>query len=254
MNDSYLAIQCGRQRGFTLLELMVAMTIALFLLGGLLTIVQSTRRAYGDQNLLAQLQDNERLALTFMADVIESAGYYPNPLANDPLLVMPIAGAFTAKGQPIIGTHNAAAPGDTVTVRYGAGLNDNVFNCMGSMNTAVPGYDTFVNKFWVNTVPAIPQLTCTYSSNVAAAVDVPLVSGVQNLQILYGVKRSVAKTGSCTDTYLRADQMLAADWSAVCSVAVTLTVTNPLNPAGAGNKPIVIKRVIGVMSTAGVNT
>jgi type IV pilus assembly protein PilW len=256
MNSStQQTVRCGngRQSGFTLVELMIAMTVALFLLGGLMTIVQHTRQAYGDQNLLAQLQDNERLALTFMADVIESAGYYPDPKTNDPLVLMPIAGAFTAAGQPIVGTRNAAAPGDTVTVRYAAKINDNVFNCMGTQNTS-GATDTFVNKFWVNNAPAVPQLTCTYSSTATAQVNVPLVSGVQNLQILYGVKTSVANTGSCTDTYMRANQMTTANWSAVCSIRVSLTFTNPLNPAGAGNQPITITRTIAVMSMAGVNT
>ncbi len=58
------------QGGFTLVELMVATTIAVFLLGGLFATVQSTRRAYGNQNLLSQLQDNERLAMSLMASDI----------------------------------------------------------------------------------------------------------------------------------------------------------------------------------------
>jgi len=60
------------ERGFTLVELMVAITVALFLLGGLFATVQSTRRTYGNQNLMAQLQDNERLAMTMLSTAIES--------------------------------------------------------------------------------------------------------------------------------------------------------------------------------------
>ncbi len=46
-----------RQRGFTLVELMVTVAIALFLLGGLFTIVQNVRKTNSNQQLLAQLQD-----------------------------------------------------------------------------------------------------------------------------------------------------------------------------------------------------
>jgi len=42
-------------------------------------------------------------------------------------------------------------------------------------------------------------------------------------------------------------------WGAICSVRVTLTFTNPLNPTGANNNPITITRTIAVMSKAGVN-
>jgi type IV pilus assembly protein PilW len=237
--------------GFTLIELMIAITIAVFLVGGLLMMVQSTRNTVTTQTQLSQLQDNERLVLTFMTEVIESTGYFPNPQLYTAAQVMPVAGPFAAQGQAVIGTFNAAAPGDTVTIRYGALLNDNVFNCRGSQNTTVGPYDTFVNKFWINAVnPSNPVLTCTFSSGASPAVDVPLVNGVQNMTILYGIKRNLADTGSCADTYLNAGQMAVADWSNVCSISLTVTFASPLTPA----TPVSITRVIAVMNTAGVNT
>jgi type IV pilus assembly protein PilW len=237
------------QRGLTLIELMVAITVGIFLVGGILTMVQSTRRTFGDQNQLAQLQDSERLAMNFMTDVIESAGYFPNPKLYTAAAVMPVAPNFVA-GQAIFGTMGGPG-GDTITSRYGAGNPDNVFNCLGQKNTAVAPYDTFTNTFWVKNPQQ--QLMCTFIGSAAAPQPVVLVNGVQSLNILYGVKRNLlVDTGSCTDTYLTAAQMVApADWNNVCSVIVTLQFTNPLTPAGP---PIVIKRVISVMNTAGVNT
>jgi type IV pilus assembly protein PilW len=240
-------------RGFTLIELMIAITVAVFLIGGLLMMVQSTRNAFANQNQLAQLQDNERLVLTFMTEVIESTGYFPNPKLYTAAAVMPITGVFGASGQAVFGTYNGGvAPGDTVTIRYGAALNDNVFNCRGTQNTTVAPYDTFVNTFWVNNATVNnPILTCTFSSGATPAVNVPLVNGVQNLTILYGIKRNVVDTGSCADTYLNASQMLLADWSNVCSISLTVTFINPV-PQGAPT--INITRVIAVMNSAGVNS
>jgi type IV pilus assembly protein PilW len=248
------------QHGFTLIELMVAITLGLFLIGGLLMMVQSTRDAFGKQQLLAQLQDNERLVMTFMADVVESAGYFPNPVLNlnttmfPGTFAIPHGGSFVSPGQAVYGTSNAVAPGDTVTIRYAAAPNDNVFNCKGTINTT-GATDVFVNTFWVNAVnPNNPVLTCTVSSanGAFAAADVPLVNGVQNLTVLYGVKRSIADTGSCADTYLKASEMiLANDWINVCSINVSISFTNPLQPAGL---PIVIQRVIATMNAAGVNS
>jgi type IV pilus assembly protein PilW len=243
------------QRGFTLVEMMVAIVISVFLAGGLIMMVQSTRNAFGNQQMLAQLQDNERLVMTFMAEVVESTGYFPDPVHNVNTTVFPGVGVFGSAGQPVFGTYLAAAPGDSITVRYAAALNDNVFNCRGLTNTTVPIYDVFVNKFWVKPNPANPNfpiLTCTVSSAAIPQVDIPLVNGVQKLIILYGVKRSPADTGSCADTYLNASQMiLPNDWSSVCSINVTMWFTNPLNPTGP---PIVIQRVIATMNAAGVNS
>jgi type IV pilus assembly protein PilW len=243
------------QRGFTLIELMIAITLGIFLVGGLIMMVQSTRDAFGKQQLLAQLQDNERLVMTFLAEVVESTGYFPNPAlySNTNVFTAP-SGVFVTPGQAVFGTFSAAAPYDTLTIRYAAGLNDNVFNCRGLTNTAVAPYDVFVNKFWVNIVdPNNPVLTCTVSSTaINPPVNVPLVNGVQRLSILYGVKRSGADTGSCADTYLVANQMiLANDWNNVCSINVTIFFTNPLNPAGP---PLRIQRVIATMNAAGVNS
>lgn len=238
------------QRGFTLIELMIATTVALFLIGGVLKMVQSTRNTFDAQNKLAQFQDNVRLVMTFVAEVVESTGYFPDPKNNTSAAVMPIASVFTAPGQAVYGTSNAVAPGDRLTIRYGAAQNDNVFNCRGTKNTAVFPYDTFVNTFFVdNTVPANPVLTCTFSSNVTPAINVPLVNGVRNLQIQYGIKRNPINTQSCADTYLKGNQMLAADWSNVCTVKVTVSFINPFFPA----KTIDVIRVIAVMNTAGVN-
>ena len=89
----------GGQRGFTLIEILIALLIGVFLLAALLTIVQANRRVYGDQSQLAQLQDSERMAMTLMTDVIQMAGYYPNPTQNT-VDSLTASGAF-ALGQPI---------------------------------------------------------------------------------------------------------------------------------------------------------
>ena len=237
-------------RGFTLIELMVSIAIALFLIGGALAIVGRTRSTFAAQNQLSQLQDNERLAMTFMAEVIESGGYFPTPKLYTAAGVMPATGVFAAPGQAVYGTSTGA--GDTVTIRFGAGLGDNVYGCTGASNGAVGPYDTYVNYFWVNTAvvaPQLPQLMCTFTNNAGTLPAVPLVNGVTQLTILYGVKRNPAVALSCTDTYLDANHMLAADWLNVCSIVVNAFFSNPLNAL----QPIKIQRVIAVMTSAGVN-
>jgi type IV pilus assembly protein PilW len=244
----------ARQGGFTLVELMIAIVISIFLAGGLVMMVQSTRNAFGNQNLLAQLQDNERLAMTFMTQIIESTGYFPDPVNNSSNLLLPATGVFANQGQGAFGVFNAGAP-DTVTIRYAAAAGDNnLFNCLGVTNTAA-AIDVFTNTFAVVTVNGQPQLQCTASSGLGtfAPTTVTLVNGVTNLKVLYGVKRSVAaSTGTCADTYLNASQMGSADWTNLCSVNVRITFTNPIPPA---NPPtIIIERVIATMNAAGVNS
>jgi type IV pilus assembly protein PilW len=224
-------------------ELLIAVAIALFLIGGVLTLVQSTRNAFANQTALSQFQDNQRLTMTFMAEVIESAGYFPSPQTYTVGAVLPPTGLFGSTGQGVVGT-----PGDTISVRFGAAVNDNVFGCNGAQNLVTAPYDVFFSTFFVD--PVKQQLKCT-ATNAAGTTTVILVNQVTNLQAVYGVKRSAAATGSCTDTYLTTANMLATDWPNVCSVTVTVTFVNPINATAA---PVTVTRMIAVMSTAGVNS
>jgi type IV pilus assembly protein PilW len=246
--------------GFSLVEMMVAVAIAMFLIAGLVTVLQNVRNTSAMQTQMAGLQDGERLAMTMMAGVVESAGYFPNPNLNTAAATMPIgaASSFTTAGTPaVIGTSAFNAQGDSLTVRYAAALNDNVFNCQGGSNTTVAPYNSWENTFYVN---ATYQLVCALwtSSAPGKTVIQPLVNGVRSMTVLYGVQTNGGGNGTCTDTYMTAAQVTAAtDWGNVCSAVVTLTFFDPTVPAPAGfvaASPTVppVTRVIALMQTAGV--
>jgi type IV pilus assembly protein PilW len=227
-----------RQRGLTLVEMMVAMTIGLFLLGGVMTIVAGTRATLATQTQLAQLQDNERLAMALVTDVVESAGYYPDPKNNTSSLFT-ITAPFANIGQSVFGTATASGP-DTFTVRYATAPNDTVLNCVGGTNTGAVNPLIYVNAF---SLSAQKELQCALNG----AQPVPLVSGVRNLVVWYGVNTGTAKAPTLVDRYLRADQVTAlALWNKVSSLKVQLTFTNPVNSAA----PIQLTRIISVMNPA----
>jgi type IV pilus assembly protein PilW len=245
-----------RNRGFTLVEILIALVIGLFLMGALLTIVQANRTAFGNQNQLSQLQDNERMAMTMMTDVIQSAGYFPQPWINT-LTGSLTATGFFAVGQSVYGTYAAGAPGDSISVRYMTTGGDGILNCSGQSNTAAAGTNVlYVNTFQVMT-PAgstTSQLVCSLTAN-GATVNYNLVNGVTQLSVLYGVKASAGASGNSVDTYMSADQVTAQNlWGSVISALVQLTFTNPMYvaPTTPLNQPTVtLQRVIGVMNQTG---
>jgi type IV pilus assembly protein PilW len=247
------------QRGLTLIEIMIALLIGVFILGALLTIVQANREVFGNQSQLAQMQDSERMAMSMITDVIQSAGYFPNPATNTAGGSLTAAPPF-ASGQAIYGTHSAAAPGDSISVRYTTQGGDNILNCSGQSNPVGGPNNLYTNTFQVSsTGPNAGQLTCTLTINGGAATTYNLVSGatnssttlgVTNLQILYGVKTSTTSAGNNVDTYETAN--LVSNWNNVISVQVALTFTNPLYAAGNGqSKTVQIQRVIDVMNQTG---
>jgi type IV pilus assembly protein PilW len=249
------------QRGFTLVELMIAMLIALFLIGGLLTLVQGMKSASLNQNGLSQLQESERMAMTLMADVIQSAGYFPNPLINTAASSFPVSAPFTTAGQTIFGSGNFtdAAPGNSITVRYltngtTSATPDNVIDCTGNTSTVAA---TLVNTF---SIDANGNLQCLVTVNgVAAAAPVPLISGLSSMQIYYGVQTNTAVGTNSVDAYLDANTVIAGlYWGNVKSVRITLTFLNPLfgqtGQTTAARQFITFTRIIDVMNRTGVTT
>ena len=253
------------QRGFTLVELMVTVAIALFLLGGLLTILQNVRGTYNNQQLLAQLQDQQRFALTVLTDVIQAGGYFPDPIGMTPASALPGAGALPGTnlfqvGQAFSGTQPAGQP-DSIGVRYRTANGDGVILCDGSTNTGPGVSQLYTNVFTV--VPpagAVPgQLVCTLTIGAATNVPVTIVTGVQGLTVYYGVKRNPVPVDYNVDTYLTANQMAFAgpngnDWNNISAVRVVLQFNNPLFGQPGQPQFITFERVIEVMSRAGVHT
>jgi type IV pilus assembly protein PilW len=243
------------ERGLTLIEMLIAILIGLFLTGGLLTLVQAMKRANLNQSGLSQLQDNERMAMTLITDVIKSTGYYSNPLVNT--LASTFAAVnynananFTYAGQALVGTGAYAVGNNIITSRYATTGADNVINCTG--NTSSVGAAVFVNTF---SLDGAGNLQCTLIVNGVASPPVPLISGITNMQIYYGVQTNGAAGTNSVDTYLDGPTVTAGSyWNSVKSVMVTLTFVNPMFGQPSQPANIQFTRVIAVMDKNGVTT
>ena len=203
---------------------MVALFIALFLLAGLFTILQNTRHTSSTQNGLTQLQDEQRMAMSILNDVVQNAGYFDTNTYQSALTAWPaavvvgIGGTTLAAGQAMSGVHSGTTVPDTLVARYASSGSDGIINCSG-VSPAVA--TNIINVFYVD---ATNGLMCSPDGTAANAII--LVPGVTNLQVWYGVSTTAGSNN--VDTYYTADQVTAANWMNVTSVRVTLTFTNPL--------------------------
>jgi type IV pilus assembly protein PilW len=252
------------QSGFSLIELIVAMVVAVFLMAGLFTVLQGNMDTSTEQTALAQLQDNERFAMQIYTNMIESAGYYPtlSPAGVQNVLEtsLPQDGTtnstFQTAGQAITGGGNGTG-GDMLMSRFQTNPNDGVSSCLGHTNTS--GAATiYKNQLQVDTTKN--SLTCSDGNGVTA---VPLVGGVQSVTLMWGVNTlaAAANVGCPANTYVQTSDyvnLTALQQTNVCTVQVTITFTNPLYqpiPGGRftpGQKPTVpFTKVIAVMAKAG---
>jgi type IV pilus assembly protein PilW len=259
----------GGQRGFSLVELSIAILIALFLLGGLVTLLMGTRRTNATQGSLSQLQDNERIAMTLITNIVQKAGYFANPVTQQlSSFVAETApgGVALGVGQVLGGTYSAAAPGDTLVVRFYTPATDPynaVINCAGQSNTAPSSAPVstlwYTNVFQVGTVNNTKWLQCQVrSSGTGTALVVNLIPNVTNISVLYGVSSSSAGDDYSIIEYMNATQVSGSNnWANVTAVKVTLTFLVPQYGSTGGQMTTstqTFQRVIPVMSRAGVNT
>ncbi len=193
-----------------------------------------------------QLQDTERFTLTVLGNVIEQAGWYPDPTTQLASVVFPSSTNFPGAALTVHGVDTTTTAGDSVAARFLTSPNDGLETCTGASNT------TGANVLYENvfTVDASGNLTC--SVNGAAAVI--LTGGVSGLQVVYGVKRTLGAVTTTFDTYLPAGSMTVTDWANVVCIKITVAFVNPLVGQPGQTATVALTRVIAVMNKAGVST
>ena len=259
-----------RQAGYSMIELIIAIAIAIFLIGGVMIVEQSMHNSYSDQSGLSQIEDTERFTMTMLSEITQAAGYYPDPAkitaatalpqdttnapnaTNDALSFQPqqlvdgVAGTTTVNG--------ATVGNDTLAVRYMTDSGDGISMCDGSTNTS-GGPVAWVNYFYVESDATGSYLYCIVQNETSAGqwgTPVQLASNVQAMQIWYGLSTT---GGNNVDTYVpAADMITSTQWMEVSSVEVLLTYTNPLYAKfnGHGQPPVLLfTKVIDIMSRTG---
>jgi len=112
-----------RARGFNLPELMIALTLGLFLVAAFLVVLQRCHASFAANESLARLQDAARHALSVLVPDIEHAGFYgfsPGPAQ----LVGSLPAGANACGTDFAVSLSIPAQGSDNTFRLGADARD----------------------------------------------------------------------------------------------------------------------------------
>ncbi|MBL1278390.1 MAG: PilW family protein [Ectothiorhodospiraceae bacterium] len=178
----------NKLRGFTLVEIMVAITIGLLMLAGILQISQANKQSNRLQRNMGYVQENIRTAMDLLVRDIQQAGYYEddNPASPIPITTAPfrtvsaiptgiITAAITADGG---GNAN-----DQITLIYEVSTAPGITtDCLGQAPNAttspIAGNLFIQNHYFISN----QRLMCRGNTGNAQ----PLVDGVESLQILYG--------------------------------------------------------------------
>lgn len=163
---THSTVRIKNHRGFTLVEIMLAITLSLVLIAGVIQIYISSKESFRVQNELARLQDNQRIAIDFLQNDIRRAGF--NLPTGSKKIVEGNAGEKTGT------LDGGGTTSDQIEVSYQSDTD-----CLGQDITAQNSIA--VNRYFVN--EDTDQLMCLGNGN---ATPQPIADGIENMQILLG--------------------------------------------------------------------
>lgn len=179
-----------QQKGFTLVELMVAMTVGLFLTAGIISLFIGSKQSYRTTESLSRLQENGRFALDYLSREIRQVGFKgsciksPNNLLLEDSakgytsdrfdLKKPIKGWDGAKGDDpsanVEAMNNYVAGTDVIMFKHAAtlsGLEAASDTSSASTTIALKGPNDNLNSIFVITDPYGCDVFQNRSANTA---------------------------------------------------------------------------------------
>lgn len=227
----------ARQSGFTIVEMMVAVAISLIVILGFTVTFVSLKQTFVSQDKSAQLQDNERLAMSILTASGQQAGYFPNPATLDSTQIFATTSTTYGdmpQGQAVMGRTGSGTTPESISMAFAASANDGLITCQGHTVTAADigsapstanGSVGVRNTFYVDsatkTLNCIVQVNNDTTSTFGGGTAQPLVTNVASMSVAYGVD-----TGSgSVSGYWPASGV--STWASVKSVRITLNFVNP---------------------------
>ena len=215
-----------RQSGYTLIELLISVSLGLAMMSVAMQYLVGSSASFNATESASRIQENGRFALSMITDELRMAGYGdPNNGPRPGYFLTTACGGFdpcTANG--------ANALPDRIAIWYDPPADDGTeTDCTGS---ALGANAQVANLFYLETsAEGVSSLMCRgfdVSANDWNAAGQPLIDGVDNLQILYGIN------SAGTSSYISADAMTAANWDEIVSVRIVVLVSTGLEDGSSG--------------------
>lgn len=192
----------NNQRGFSLVELMVAMAVSLVLMLGIVQIYLGNKDSYRTNSELAALNQNARLARFTLGNAIAPAGYIVD-LNADPAHVFPDGFISDAHDDSLSYAPNS----DSITIRFESDGTMN--NCLGHVvdpkdepTDEESDEDNFVH--FTLYVDNTNEFECvTYDDNTGETKSQePLINNVVLMKVRFGLDTNPHDNRYGVDTYV----------------------------------------------------
>ncbi|MFT5769535.1 MAG: prepilin-type N-terminal cleavage/methylation domain-containing protein [Lysobacterales bacterium] len=223
---------CRKNKGFTLIELMIGLSIAAVFTTAIVQLVIAASSSYQLQQSLGALQENARFAINTMQSEIESAGYQQQPW-------------ISSADWAIDSIDDVSATSDSVIIRRWSDSN-----CFENPNPtldidAKPAFYLRETRFSVSGSGNLAQ-TCRYGPG-----STQLTTQINNLGLVENVEAFQMLYAEDSDLDGNADRWVTAGkWSDEKNVlairlAILLTTTNPVDAGASTNYQVLDQSIPG---------
>jgi len=192
----------GCSRGYTLLELMIAMALGLILMGGAIQILISNQKTFSMTDSIGNTEEGGRFSMAFLTEDIRMTGYSSYAQGHRPPPFHIYDAAEVAAGNEAYCTSPTAAwctkeGGGTVSDQIAVIKEADEFkseDCNGNAMVSAAAQSSFLaNVYWVQPDDDNEGLSSLYCRgyDITAGVwlgedALPMIGGVESFQILYG--------------------------------------------------------------------
>lgn len=244
-----------KQRGMTLIELMVAAVLSLIIVFFITNIMLSSSRTALQSEGLAQAQENGRFILSWLQGNVRSAGLpYPNSETQE--RITPFADECSSSVIPPADNADCSFNSDNSNVSDRLAvqrtfINDTILgnnstkrDCSGTEITTIADGEIITDVYWVTTDANDSsgynnQLMCvTYHNNKKVSNAQSIANGIDGMQVLYGVKSSAdAEYRSNVNRFVSLSDLGAnVDWTTIGAVRIAILTRSFNEQASSQNQ------------------
>jgi type IV pilus assembly protein PilW len=190
----------NKQSGFTLIELMIAGFIGVFIIMGLMNLFITTNKSITLSGALSQNQETGRFAMDYMTKFIRKAGYnkdlskFTPPIFMPSVATSPVITCTGIQSDVCADNNPATSRGDRLAIPFSVGGNaeDETRSCTGTIvGGATNGPQNLVNVFWVSAAnDTLRELRCrTFNRDTNEWLDpaVSIINNVERLEFQVGI-------------------------------------------------------------------
>lgn len=207
----------NKQKGLSLIELMIAMLLGFILTAAILQIFQSISLTFKHNGQLARIQENGRFSLELLSRDIHMAGYR-NPDKGELINFFYVEATNECKSSDKYCTYDGEAKeSDRIAIQLEA---VNEVDCTGHK---VAKGKVVVNVYYISELDNISTLYCRgFDPDKKAWLSEPaaLIAGIDNFQVLYGVSGSDDHVAQ----YVNAKSVV--EWPKVRAVKIGLLINS----------------------------